>query len=91
MPKRGVARIFLFAMSLCVAQAQIPSRSLNGLVTGPKDAVITGAHVTAVITLADPAGVPMDIAKEPMVASLVYPKERSWAARNPRCCRERWT
>jgi len=48
MPKRGVARIFLFAMSVCVAQAQIPSGSLNGLVTDPKDAVITGAHVTAV-------------------------------------------
>src|SRR5258707_1350890 len=48
MPKRAIARIFLFAMSVCMAQAQIPSGSLNGLVTDPKDAVIVGAHVTAV-------------------------------------------
>jgi len=33
----------------------------------------------------------MDIAKETMVASLVYPKELPWAAINPRFCRERWT
>jgi hypothetical protein len=48
MPKRAIARIFLFATSVCVAQAQIPTGSLNGLVTDPKDAVIVGAHVTAV-------------------------------------------
>ena len=33
---------------------------------------------------------PVDIAKETMVVSLVYPKERPWAAINPRFCRERW-
>jgi len=40
MAKPGAARIFLFATSVRVAQAQIPSGSLNGLVTDPKDAVI---------------------------------------------------
>jgi hypothetical protein len=39
MAKRGAARIFLFATSVCVAQAQIPSGSL---VTDPEDAVIPG-------------------------------------------------
>jgi len=48
MLKRGIVRIFLLAMSACVAQGQIPTGSLNGLVTDPKDAVIVGARVTAV-------------------------------------------
>jgi hypothetical protein len=48
MLKRGMVRIFLLAMSVCVAQGQIPTGSLNGLVTDPKDAVIVGARVTAV-------------------------------------------
>jgi hypothetical protein len=39
MPKCGVARNFLSAISVCVAKAQIPSGSLDGLVTDPKDAV----------------------------------------------------
>ena len=36
---------FLFA---AMAQAQVPTGSLNGRVTDPKDAVIVGAHVTVV-------------------------------------------
>ncbi|MFZ1013105.1 MAG: carboxypeptidase-like regulatory domain-containing protein, partial [Terracidiphilus sp.] len=32
----------------CVLRAQIPVGTLSGIVTDPKDAVVTGAHVTAV-------------------------------------------
>jgi hypothetical protein len=48
MLKRGMVPIFLLATSVCVAHGQIPTGSLNGLVTDPKDAVVVGARVTAV-------------------------------------------
>jgi Carboxypeptidase regulatory-like domain/TonB dependent receptor len=46
-----VSRFFVLTvllLSACVAHAQVPDGSLNGLVTDPKDAAIVGAHVTAV-------------------------------------------
>jgi Carboxypeptidase regulatory-like domain/TonB dependent receptor len=48
MLKRGMVQMFLLATSVCVAHGQIPTGSLNGLVTDPKDAVVVGARVTAV-------------------------------------------
>ena len=53
MLKRATVRILLLtmaAMFVSVAHGQIPTGSLNGLVTDPKDAIIVGAHVTAVST-----------------------------------------
>ena len=38
------------AMFVSIAHGQIPTGSLNGLVTDPKDAIIVGARVTAVST-----------------------------------------
>jgi hypothetical protein len=51
MLKRAMIRAFVLAMVamvVSVAQGQIPTGSLNGLVTDPKDAIIIGARVSAV-------------------------------------------
>ena len=53
MSKRGTVRTLLLtmaAMFASIAHGQVPMGSLNGLVTDPKDAVISGARVTAVST-----------------------------------------
>ena len=53
MLQRGTVRTLLLtmaAMFVSIAQGQIPTGSLNGLVTDPKDAIIVGARVTAVST-----------------------------------------
>src|ERR1700691_3840556 len=53
MSKCGTVRILLLtmaAMFVSIAHGQIPTGSLNGLVTDPKDAIIVGAHVNAVST-----------------------------------------
>jgi hypothetical protein len=45
------SRFFLLsilALSVCIAHAQVPDGSVNGLVTDPKDAVLVAAHVSAV-------------------------------------------
>jgi Carboxypeptidase regulatory-like domain/TonB dependent receptor len=45
------SRFFLLSilvLSVCIAHAQVPDGSINGLITDPKDAVLVGAHVTAV-------------------------------------------
>ena len=44
-------RFFLLSilvLSVCIAHAQVPDGSVNGLVTDPKDAVLVAAHVSAV-------------------------------------------
>jgi hypothetical protein len=51
MLKRATIRVVLFLMVVMVvsiAQGQIPTGSLNGRVTDPKDAIIVGARVSAV-------------------------------------------
>ncbi len=53
MRKYGVVRAFLLAtvvMYVCSAHGQIPTGSLNGLVTDANDAIVIGAHVTALST-----------------------------------------
>ena len=44
-------RFFLLSilvLSVCIAHAQVPDGSVNGLVTDPKDSVLVAAHVSAV-------------------------------------------
>jgi hypothetical protein len=53
MLKRATVRTLLLtmaAMFVSIAHGQIPTGSLNGLVTDPKDAIMVGARVTAVST-----------------------------------------
>jgi hypothetical protein len=53
MLRRAAVRIFVLSMILayvCGAQGQIPTGSINGLVSDPGDAVVVGARVTAVST-----------------------------------------
>ncbi|MGB6977833.1 MAG: carboxypeptidase-like regulatory domain-containing protein, partial [Candidatus Acidiferrales bacterium] len=40
--------VLLFAAMAAAASAQVPTSTLNGLVTDPKDAVVAGAHVAVV-------------------------------------------
>jgi Carboxypeptidase regulatory-like domain len=53
MLERGAARTLLLALAamfVSIAHGQIPTGSLNGLVTDHKDAIVVGARVTAVST-----------------------------------------
>jgi hypothetical protein len=46
-PARLLALLWLLATLMGVGHAQVPVGSINGIVTDPKDAVVVGAHVTA--------------------------------------------